>query len=259
MSTSQSKPIDEPYLFGLLMDQLPDAIYFKDPQGRYLRVNRVLAGWYGLKDPSDAVGKTVFDFFPKAFAQAVTEAEQEILKHGTPVLDQEEKVVGPDGKNRWVLTTKLPMRDASGAIIGTFGLSRDLKHQKHAEQKVRDSEALYQSLIECLPQCIFRKDVDGRYLYVNQRLCASMNKTPKDLLGKTDYDVNPTALADKYRADDKWVMQNQKTLETTEQYRPKGKRRAVTIHVAKTPVYDSQGRVVGVQGIFWPEASKPAR
>src|SRR5436190_433281 len=124
-----------------LMDYLPDAVFFKDIRGRFIRINRVLASWYGLDDPADAIGKSEADFYPQEFARATLETEAVILKTGIPILDQEEKVVGRDGK---------------GAIVGMMGVSRDIKSVKRAEEKARDSEALYQSLIESLPQCIFR-------------------------------------------------------------------------------------------------------
>jgi len=238
-------------LFRQLMDQLPDAVFFKDVRGRFIRINRVLADWYGLKDPALAVGKSDADFYPEGYARATREAEQVILKTGTPILDQEEKIVGPDGKARWVSTTKVALRDPEGAIVGTFGVSRDIRGVKRAEEKTRDSEALYQSLIETLPQCIFRKDVEGRYVYVNQQLCDLFGLTPKEFLGKTDFDVSPKALAAKYRRDDQWVITHQKLFVAIEMVKSKSKKIRIRIH--KTPVYDSRGRVVGVQGVFSPE------
>jgi PAS domain S-box-containing protein len=244
--------MDDSAILRQLMDHLPDAIFFKDLGGRFIRINRVLASWFGLNDPAEAVGKSEADFYPQAFARATREAEETLQKSGTPILDQEEKLVGRDGKSRWVSMTKIPLQDETGAIIGIFGVSRDIKGVKRAEEKTRDSEALYQSLIESLPQCIFRKDMDGRYVYVNHRLCSLQGLSPKDFLGKTDFDVNPPALAAKYRRDDLWVMSHQKVFEAVEQV--KAKRKKVRIRICKTPVYDSSGRVVGVQGVFSPVA-----
>jgi phosphoserine phosphatase RsbU/P len=238
-------------LLAHLMELLPDAIFVKDDRHRFVRINKVLATWYGLRDAADAVGKSDTDFLPQGFARANEEAEQAILRKGIPVLDQEEKLVGGDGKSRWVSTSKLPLRNGKGAIVGILGFSRDIRREKRSEEMARDSEALYQSLIESLPQCIFRKDVDGKYVYVNQRLCALFGITTKDFLGKTDFDVNPAALATKYRRDDQWVMAHQthqKVFEAIEFV--KAKRKKIKIQIYKTPVYDSKGVVVGVQGVF---------
>ena len=240
--------MNEAELLSHLMDLLPDAIFFKDTLGRFIRVNRVFAEWYGLKDPAEAAGKTEADFLPQGFARATMEAERPILIKGIPILDQEEKVVGLDGKSRWVSTSKLPLRNDKGSVVGILGYSRDIKRVKRVEEMARDSDALYQSLVESLPQCIFRKDVDGKYVYVNQRLCALFGITAKNFLGKTDFDVNPPALAAKYRRDDQWVMSHQKVFEGVEYV--KAKRRKIKIQIYKTPVYDSKGQVIGVQGVF---------
>ncbi|MBV8880543.1 MAG: PAS domain-containing protein [Planctomycetaceae bacterium] len=240
-----------------LMEALPDAVFFKDPQGRFLRINRTLAAWYGVGDPADAIGKKDADYFPQEFARTTLESEQQILKTGAPLLDQEEKISGRDGKTHWVSTSKLPLKDADGAVVGILGISRDIKGVKRAEKKARDSDALYQSLIESLPQCIFRKDVDGRYVYVNQRLCALFGLTPEQFLGKTDFDVNPAPLATKYRRDDQWVMNRQKVFEAVEEV--KAKRKRIQIRIYKTPVYDSSGHVVGVQGVFSPVPDRSAK
>ena len=238
-----------------LMDLLPDAVFIKDAEGRFIRINRTLAGWYGLKDPEQATGKSDADYLPPEFAEATREAEKKILETGAPILDREEKIVGADGREHWVATSKLPLRNAAGEVEGVIGISRDIRGVKHAEEAARDSEALYQSLIEALPQCIFRKDAEGRYVYVNQRLCELFGLRADQFLGKTDFDVNPSELAWKYRRDDQWVMAHEKVFEAEEEV--KGKRKLIPIRVYKSPVYDAQGRVVGVQGVFSPLSDLP--
>jgi PAS domain S-box-containing protein len=244
-------------LLGHLMDFLPDAVFFKDGNGTFLRINRVLASWYGLDDPAQAAGKSEADFYPQEFARTTVESERLLLKTGTPLIDQEEKITGRDGKTHWVSTSKIPLRDLKGEVVGILGVSRDIKGVKRAERQTRDSDALYQSLIESLPQCIFRKDSDGRYVYVNQRLCALFGLTPEQFLGKTDFDVNPAPLATKYRRDDQWVMSRQKVFEAVEEV--KARRKRIRIRIYKTPVYDSSGHVIGVQGVFSPVVETKAR
>jgi PAS domain S-box-containing protein len=122
-------------LLQALMDNIPDHIYFKDTQGHFIRNSRSQAKLLGLADPAEAVGKTDFDFFPhatKAFAE-----EQEVMRTGKPMVDFEEWVVWPDGREMWVSTNKVPLRDAQGQTIGIFGISRDITGRKQAEQSIR--------------------------------------------------------------------------------------------------------------------------
>lgn len=115
---------------------------------------------------------------------------------------------------------------------------------------LRDSEALYESLVQSLPQNVFRKDRDGRITFVNRRYCVALGRSFDELLGKTDFDLFPRELAEKYVHDDREVMAAGRTLEVTERHRlPDG--RTIHVHVVKTPVFDAGGQVIGVQGIFW--------
>jgi PAS domain S-box-containing protein len=126
-------------LLQALMDYLPDHIYFKDRQSRFIRNSRSQATLMGLNDPAEAIGKTDFDFFPHA-AKAFAE-EQEVMSSGKPLVDFEEWVVWPDGKETWVSTTKLPLRDSKGQTIGIFGISHDITERKRAEQSIRQLNA----------------------------------------------------------------------------------------------------------------------
>ncbi len=123
-------------------------------------------------------------------------------------------------------------------------------HRERVEKELRDSEALYISLVESLPQNIFRKDQMGRVTYANKRYCESLNRSAEQLLGKTDFDLFPEHLAAKYVADDRELMRLKSTLDTVEEHRlPDGNR--LFVHVVKTPVLDADGHAIGVQGIFW--------
>src|SRR5688572_11955176 len=239
-------------LLRLLMDHLPDAIYFKDADSRFTRVNRAQAEWLGLADPQAAAGKTDADFFPGEFAAVTRALELEIMRTGRPLLDRDELIRGPDGRERWVSASKLPLADADGRIVGIFGLSRDISRH-HADQgRLSDSEALYHSLVDTLPQNVFRKDLDGRLTFVNRKYCETTGLAPEDLLGKTDFDLYPAELARKYREDDLRVIKAGRLLEDVEEHQPPGRERRV-IHVLKSPVRDARGYILGVQGVFWDE------
>jgi PAS domain S-box-containing protein len=121
-------------LLQALMDYMPDHIYFKDTGSRFIRNSKSQASMLGLSDPAQIIGKTDFDFFPHA-AQAQAE-EQEVMRSGQPLVDFEEHVVWPDGRETWVSTTKVPFRDPEGKIIGIFGISRDITERKRGEQAV---------------------------------------------------------------------------------------------------------------------------
>ena len=126
----------ERFLLKTLMDSLPDHIYFKDRESRFIAVNRAMAALFGLEDPADVLGKTDADLFTREHAQAALHDEQEILRTGQPLVNLEEKETWSDGHETWVSTSKLPLRDPNGSIIGTFGLSRDITERKRAEEKL---------------------------------------------------------------------------------------------------------------------------
>jgi PAS domain S-box-containing protein len=126
-------------LLQTMMDYIPDQIYFKDAQSRFIRNSRSQADLMGLSDPAEVVGKTDFDFFPHA--QRSYEEEQELMRSGQPLIDLEEYVVWPDGRATWISTTKAPLRDKEGQIIGTFGISRDITERKRAEQAIQQLNA----------------------------------------------------------------------------------------------------------------------
>src|SRR5579871_2187441 len=129
-------------------------------------------------------------------------------------------------------------------------LRAEIAERKRAEQALRDSEALYHSLVESLPLNVFRKDPDGRFTYINTLFASTLGRPAAEIVGKTDADFFPAELAEKYRQDDLRVMRTREVFEDVEQHRtPDG--RLHFMQVLKTPVYDAQSNVIGTQGFFW--------
>ncbi|MBD3243649.1 MAG: PAS domain-containing protein [Chitinivibrionales bacterium] len=137
---------EEPFMRAL-MDTIPDNIYFKDCHSRFIRVNRAMAAWFELDDPSEAVGKSDRDFFTPEHARKAFEDERKLLHDGEPLIGIEEKETWPTGKETWVSTTKIAVRDNSGAIVGTCGISRDITRRKQLEE---EREALVAELQEAV-------------------------------------------------------------------------------------------------------------
>ena len=124
----------EQYLLRTLLDSLPDHIYFKDRRSRFTHLSEHLAKKFGLNDPAEALGKTDFDFFNEEHARSAFEVEQKIISTGQPMMDLEEKETWQhDGRVTWAKTTKMPLLDQAGNIIGTFGISRDITERKRDE------------------------------------------------------------------------------------------------------------------------------
>jgi len=129
-------------------------------------------------------------------------------------------------------------------------LERSLFEQRRTQDALRNSEMFYQALVESLPQNILRKDTQGRFVFANQKFCASLGKSLDEVLGKNDWDFFPAQLAEKYHHDDLRVMTTREPVDTIEANQtPQGDR--IFVHVIKTPLYDASGNVVGIQGIFW--------
>ena len=127
----------ERFLLNTLLENVPDSIYFKDTDSNFTRVSRGLAEKFGLADAKEAIGKSDADYFTEEHARPAREDELRVMSTGRPILAKIERETFDDGHETWCSTTKLPLRSPSGAIVGTFGITRDISDLIRVEEELR--------------------------------------------------------------------------------------------------------------------------
>ncbi len=241
----------EQFLLRTLLDNVPDSVYFKDLKGRFLRSSRAQAQRFGLSDPALAIGKTDFDFFSKAHADEAFADEQRIIQTGQPVIGVEENSPLADGVERWVSTSKLPLRDKDGAIVGTFGISREITGRKRAEIALAKERNLLRALVDHLPNLVFIKDTRGRYVLNNAAHRAYLGVgTLEEFVGKTVFDFYPHDMATRIHADDTAVLASEHAVLHREETLTDRKGRKIRASTSKIPYRDEQHRIAGLVCIY---------
>jgi two-component system cell cycle sensor histidine kinase/response regulator CckA len=174
----------ERYLMRMLMENLPDSVYFKDSRSRFIAVSHSLARRSGI-EPGAVKGMTDHDLFSKERADEALADELHIMRTGEPVIGKEEREVWKDGRVTWVSTTKLPLRDATGAVVGTFGVSHDVTDRKLAEERIREQA----EIISHAPLAITICDLDQRITYCNAGAMKLFDVPEEKFLGHTPADL----------------------------------------------------------------------
>ena len=238
----------ERLLLRTLIDHLPDAIYAKDLAGRKTLANPADLKNLRCKTEAAAIGKSDFDLFPKELAEKFWADDQAVL-HGQPVINREEYFFNEAGEKQWLLTTKLPLCDAAGNIIGLIGVGRDITLRKAAEDALARERLLLRTLIDNLPDCIYAKDMDGKKTLVNAADLKNLRcKTEAEAIGKNDFDLFPKPVAEKFWADDQAVLHGQPIINREEYcFDDAGEKRWLL--TSKLPLRDPTGKIVGLIGI----------
>jgi PAS domain S-box-containing protein len=157
-------------LLRTLIDTLPSSvyIYIKDSECRYVINNLAHLKSMGLSSQEEAVGKTSLDFYPSEYATMFIEDEREVIRTGEGIINKEEMSMSRSGDGvRWHLTTKIPLRDSSGKIVGLVGMSSDITERKRIEEALRESEERFRSLYDNATIGLYRTTPDGRIIISN--------------------------------------------------------------------------------------------
>ena len=254
MSSSNKNPgkpfvLDPTILLHAIMDHVPDSIYFKDLESRFIAVNQSTAHRFGKNTPVEMNGRTDFDLFTSEHAQAAFDDEQRIIKTGESITGLEELETWPDGRTTWASTIKLPLRNAAGNVIGTFGISRDITKRKHAEEALARERDLLLTFINHVPDLMFVKDLEAKYVTANDSFLSVMGiANLDDLVGKSDDDLIDPDLSRRYISEDMQIFKSGNPIIDREEIlnSPDGRQWVLT---TKVPLRDSDGNIVGLVGI----------
>jgi sigma-B regulation protein RsbU (phosphoserine phosphatase) len=233
-----------------LFDHLVEGIFRTTPDGRYLLANVTLARIYGYDSPVELMA-SIRDIATRLYVEPGRRDEFiRLMQKNDTITNFESRIYRKDGSIIWVSENCRAVRDARGKLLYYEGTVEDMTQRRQAEANMRNSEVLYHSLVETMPQNVFRKDLQGRFTFANQQYCKPYKCKLEDILGKTDFDFFPKELAEKYQKDDQRVMETGQTYEIIEEHQPVGQEKTI-VQVVKTPLYSADGKIIGLQGIFW--------
>lgn len=180
----QEKLHSERRLLRAIIDNLSTAIYAKDLEGRKILANRADMDNAGVKTEQELLGKTDFDMFPRHIAEQFWQDDLRVLKHGESIIDREELLAESNGEERWLRTSKLPLRDEEGRIVGLVGFGEDISAAKKLEkenalarERIKDQQAMVEKMmadLAAIPEKV-GKLVNGITYIAKQTKMVSIN------------------------------------------------------------------------------------
>lgn len=232
-----------------LMENIPDSIYFKDISNRFIRINKSKALELNISNPYDAIGKSDLDFIDKVVAANNIHEEELILNTGIPLISKEEKVFR-EGKETWLSTTKSPIKDDKGNIVGLVGISRDITTQKEIMQKLNEERDFLQVLMDYIPFTIYFKDLNSRFTKINKAQANLLGlDNPEDAIGKCDADFFPELHANTAFEDEQRILATGVPLIEKVEMITDSKGNTRWVSATKIPVHDNYGNISGLVGI----------
>ncbi len=183
------------YLLDLILNNIPQSVYFKDHNGTYTGASKSLAKKFGFADGKDIIGLTDHSFFSDEHCKKISAIEQEILNEGKSFIDTEIEEIWPDGTTTFAINSKLAIKNSNGNNIGIFGISTDITKQKESDFALQNNINFLEVLINTLPAPIFYKDNQGKFQGCNDAFTAFIGRTRDDLINKTVFDIFPDNVA----------------------------------------------------------------
>lgn len=234
-----------------IKNKIPDLVWFKAPDGKYLLCNQRFEELYGAKE-SEIIGKTDYDFVDKKFGDIFCEYDNKVIESGTLLVKEEEVIFASDGHKEILETIKTPVYDETGGLLGVLGIGRDITNRINSEEDSRKSEQMLQMVMNSIPQFIFWKDKNSVYLGCNDNFAnAAGVGSPVNIVGKTDYDLPwEKEEADFFVKKDREVLKSKKALYHIIEEQKQADGKAAWLDTNKVPMFNKEGEIVGTLGTF---------
>jgi PAS domain S-box-containing protein len=165
----------------VVLDSIPQRVFWKDRNSVYLGCNKPLVLDAGFSEPEDMIGKTDYDHASHATADLYRVDDRQVMETGQPRINYEEPQIRPDGSHAWLRTTKVPLRNKEGKIIGVLGTYEDITEHKRAEEALRESESRWRQLLEHSPVPMALYKLDGTVFFSNRQFVGIVGWTVEDI------------------------------------------------------------------------------
>jgi PAS domain S-box-containing protein len=241
---------NERLLLRTIIDNIPDCIYTKNASFQKTLANKAEVNLMGVNSEDDVLGKDDYSFYPKELADVFAADEKAIFETGEPLLFKEELMFDKDGKKRWILTSKIPLRDKDNVVTGIVGVSHDITENKQYAELIQNERILLRAVIDNIPDAIYIKDLSGRKTLANLAELKLTGATCEaDVIGKTDYDLFPADVAKSYTEDDIQVIQEGIPLMNREGSLVDKEGNVHWMVGTKLPLYDNNNNIIGLLGV----------
>jgi len=245
----EAELFDSRQMLRTVLDTIPQRVFWKDRGSVYLGCNQPLAEDCGYSHPDKIIGKTDFETIATAEAERYRADDREVMETDRPKLHYEEPQTRMDGSTGWLRTNKVPLHDQKGRVIGVLGTYEDITERKRAAEAVAHERELLRTVLDLLPDGVYIKDREGRFLMANETLAKRLGKdSPAQVLGLSDKDFFPEKTAAAFRANEEKVLAGE-IINGKEEVVvfPNGQKR--TLLTAIVPFRNRQGEICGLAGI----------
>jgi PAS domain S-box-containing protein len=279
--------VREYHMFLNLMNNLPLSVYFKNKEGRLVKISK----FKEQSQPGEMVGKTDFDLYPEEAARRYTEDDKRVMETKEPILNKEERSILANGVDHYFLTSKAPLLDDEGNVMGILGITTEITDRKKAEKERLEAEKeiaskrvaaeavakiaattseiaqRYKGMIDELRQAqeklvkesnMLQNLLDNTpaFIYFKDRDGRYVRVSnsyqaiqPEDMVGKTDFDLYPEDQARGAAEDDKRVMETGEPIIDKEERFITSDGSELRLSTTKAPLSDREGNVIGVVGV----------
>ncbi|BAZ20021.1 multi-sensor signal transduction histidine kinase [Kalymmatonema gypsitolerans NIES-4073] len=234
----------------LVMDNIPQSIFWKDTASVFLGCNRIFAEIAGLESPEDIVGKTDYDLLPqKEEADLYRESDLRVMQSDTPEYGVIIPHLQKDGTQLWLEVSRIPLHDAEGNVIGVLGTCEDITERRQAQEALKRSKERFRNLVETSSDWVWEVDENTVYTYASPKIYDLLGYQPQFVLGKTPFDLMPPQEAERVAnifAPIAAAQQPFKCLENTNTHKDG---HLVICETSGVPIFDGEGKFRGYRGV----------
>ena len=205
---------------------------------------------FNFDEFQDPIGKSDLELYAGEIGERGHRDNLDVIRTGLPIINREEEFIRRDGSHIWLLTSKIPLRDSQGSVIGLVGIGRNITEMKIAADKIEQERILLRTLINVLPDPVYFKDLSGRKTISNVAYYHKREPTDENNeIGKTDFDLFPGPVAMRGYLDDQEVFNKGISIINREEDFIQEDGRTVWVYTSKVPLRNAKGEIIGLVGI----------